>query len=62
MVTRIFKINENITAYEDKKNEIEKLKADFSDKLTGLTNQLKNYGANIDYFKDMTDEEFDKRW
>ena len=58
MVTRIFKINENIDSYNDTKLRIEEVKEILND----WERMLDIYGKNIDYFKNMTDEEFKKRW
>lgn len=60
MVTKIHKINENIKAHEKTRADIEKLKANFENELRGLENQLSVFGDNIDYFKGLTDENFNK--
>lgn len=60
MVTRIYKINKNIKDYENRMSEIVNLRKDFNEKLKILVMGLGYARANIDYFKEMSDDELDK--
>jgi hypothetical protein len=57
-MNRIQKLNDNIKSYSDTWDKIRRLIKEMNE----LNDRLSIYKENIEYYKNMTDEEYKKKW